>query len=306
MWWANFKLLAFCCGRGPLCENRSPTLLAFASVLLLPMSPVDSAAKEKKKRRRSVDAEEAGEKGSGPKSQFVTYASKGALKVIGLAICVWILKHLSETEQYGNGTKNFFFSFALYYLLGVFEDLLGSVSANLIGIEVERSFNKPFLSSSLKEFWTLRWNQHVAKLLKVVVYAPIVEGSLIHTHSDVKGLKSKKGRSNKSQRPMPLHIRILGTMGTFLMSGIMHEIVFMFISDSFTLSWLLYFTLQGVYVLMEGILVHLLLARLGIKSLPKWLTIPLTISFLLVSAEWHFFKPLRVHGIDTAGKSNGQ
>jgi D-alanyl-lipoteichoic acid acyltransferase DltB (MBOAT superfamily) len=291
MWWANFKLVAFCCGRGPLSGKRSPTVWAFASVLLLPMSPISES---EKKRRLSARG-----KSEPATSQFKTYVTKGTLKVVGLAICVWILKHLME-HQYGNWTKNLVFAFALYYLLGVFEDLLGSVSANLIGIEVERSFKKPFLSTSLKEFWTLRWNQHVAKLLKVVVYEPIVEGSLIHKADS----SSKSEKKSKGRRPMPLHVRILGTLGTFAMSGIMHEIVFMFVSDTLALSWLVYFTLQGVYVLVEGILVHLLLARTKTKGLPKWLSIPLTLSFLLATGDWHFFEPLRVHGVDAAVLDN--
>merc|ERR1711977_729686 len=270
MWWANFKLVAFCCGRGPLSGKRSPTVWAFASVLLLPMSPISES---EKKRRSSAKG-----KSEPVTSQFTTYLTKGTLKVAGLAICVWILEHLRE-HQYGNWIKNLFFSFALYYLLGVFEDLLGSVSANLVGIEVERSFNKPFLSTSLKEFWAVRWNQHVAKLLKVVVYEPIVEGSLIHKADS----HSKSKKKSKGRRPMPLHVRILGTLGTFVMSGIMHEIVFVFV---------------------EGILVHLLLARSKVKGLPKWLSIPLTLSFLLATGDWHFFKPLRVHGVDVAVLDN--
>ena len=58
---------------------------------------------------------------------------------------------------------------------GVVEDSLPLI----LGIQVERSFNWFFISASLAEFWSFRWNHHVAGLLKNVVYEPIVSTILL-------------------------------------------------------------------------------------------------------------------------------
>ena len=38
-WWSNFKLVAFCCGRGPLTHPMVDGPLTFMTILLLPFSP---------------------------------------------------------------------------------------------------------------------------------------------------------------------------------------------------------------------------------------------------------------------------
>ena len=35
-------------------------------------------------------------------------------------------------------------------------------------------------------------------------------------------------------------------------------------------------------------------------EVPKWIGIPITWSSLIYTGELHFFKPVRLHGIDTA------
>ena len=80
--------------------------------------------------------------------------------------------------------------------------------------------------------------------------------------------------------------------------------VFAYVSGGIVMGdWLLFFTLHGVYVVAETFLRGLLRAKAGLTP-PRWLSIPLTLSFLLYTGEQHFFKPVRELGIDQAVVAN--
>jgi len=267
-WWSNFKVLAFSFGRGPL-TLVDQDLVSFAMVLLLPFSP--RPGKDK-----------AG--GHPLRDQLAEYGGKVIAK--GIVLC-GVVSLLSK-NSYNRYVMDFIFCFGLYALLGIVEDGLGCISATVLNnLPVERSFQLFYASASLREFWSLRWNQHVAKLLKVVVYDPIMEGELV-----------RKGTA-KQRRRRSLGRTSLATLACFAMSGIMHEVCFAYVSGGVvTWSWLKYFSFQGFYVLAESLL-H---KRFG--KPPKAFAIPVTLSFLLYTGEAHFFKPLRDHGIDMAIVNN--
>ena len=82
----------------------------------------------------------------------------------------------------------------------------------------------------------------------------------------------------------------------------MHEIVFGTVTGRVTGSWVAFFTLQGFYVILERALLDALKAR-GIL-VPKLLSIPVTLTFLLVTAEVHFFEPVRATALDKAVVNN--
>jgi hypothetical protein len=42
------------------------------------------------------------------------------------------------------------------------------------GIELEPAYNKPFLSSSLTDFWGKRWNLLISNLMRTAVYEPVL------------------------------------------------------------------------------------------------------------------------------------
>ena len=82
----------------------------------------------------------------------------------------------------------------------------------------------------------------------------------------------------------------------------MHEIVFGTVTGTVTGSWVAFFTLQGFYVILERALLDALKTR-GIL-VPKLLSIPVTLTFLLVTAEVHFFEPVRATALDKAVVNN--
>ena len=191
--------------------------------------------------------------------QLAEFAAKLALKATLLSTFVFVMtKHPPQNIYF----RDLVLCFALYAFLGVLEDGLGCVSATLLNnLPVERSFEKFYLSSSIREFWSKRWNQHVAKLLKCVVYEPIVSLLLLAVLLDsdlalhrfsfvqVEGrvLRAEHHHHHHRRPGRPsVGARVLGTLATFLASGVMHEVVFAYVTGGVvTYDWLAFFTLQG-------------------------------------------------------------
>ena len=141
---------------------------------------------------------------------------------------------------------------------------------------------------------SLSLSPSVAKLLKVVVYEPIVRGELVH-----KAKAKPKPRSSLTKHTIK---KALALVLTFVASGVMHEVVFAYGSGAgFTpnFGWFKFFSLQGVYVLAEQVVGR------AVKSRPpKWVSIVATLSFLLVTGDRHFFRAVREAGVDRAVVSN--
>lgn len=51
------------------------------------------------------------------------------------------------------------------------------------GLEVGPSWDRPWLQSSLSDFWARRWNLPASASLKHLVYDPIVEGACSNHHN---------------------------------------------------------------------------------------------------------------------------
>jgi len=220
------------------------------------------------------------------------YGRKFAMKTALLAGLVYVLQRWQDACP--TLILDCLYCLGLYSLLGVIEDGIGALfSASVLGIPVERSFDRFYFSANLAEFWSLRWNQHVAKLLKVVVYEPIVRGELVHK------AKPKPPRSSLTKHTIK---KALALLLTFVASGVMHEVVFAYGSGAgFTpnFGWFKFFSLQGVYVLAEQVVGR------AVKSRPpKWVSIVGTLSFLLVTGDRHFFRAVREAGVDRAVVSN--
>jgi len=158
-------------------------------------------------------------------------------------------------------------------VLGFFNILINFV----FGIELELPSNEPYLSTSLGDFWGKRWNLMVTYILRHTVYTPM------------RTLMSKT-MLGPQWAPMP------GIIATFLVSGLMHELLFYYVTHV-TPTWEVtcFFVLHGACVVVE----------IGVK---KWLdhkwTVhwaisgPTTVVFVVSTAAWLFFPPLLRDGAD--------
>lgn len=101
-------------------------------------------------------------------------------------------------------------------------DILSSL-ANLLGFEVGPLFDNPFKSRSLGEFWTARWNRPFVEMDRILFIRPIAK---------MIGLKR-------------------AVFAVFLISGVLHELAISYPAGGGFGGPMLYFAIQGVFVLVE-------------------------------------------------------
>ena len=67
-------------------------------------------------------------------------------------------------------------AFMLYWFLGVLMDGPAAVIGWLFAMPISPHFDAPYLSSSMSEFWSKRWNLTVGNTLRSLCYDPVHEG----------------------------------------------------------------------------------------------------------------------------------
>ncbi|CAK8538874.1 unnamed protein product [Lathyrus sativus] len=157
--------------------------------------------------------------------------------------------------------------------MGIFNILIHA----LFGIELESPSDEPYLSTSLSDFWGKRWNLMVTYILRHTVYIP------------VKILFSKTLLG-------PQWTSLFGIIVSFLVSGLMHELIFYYVTHV-TPTWEVtcFFMLHGICVVVEvGVM-----KWLGHKWSVHWaISGPISVAFVVSTAAWLFFPPLLRDGAD--------
>eukprot|EP00123_Amoebidium_parasiticum_P002385 comp13648_c1_seq1/m.9271 comp13648_c1_seq1/g.9271 ORF comp13648_c1_seq1/g.9271 comp13648_c1_seq1/m.9271 type:complete len:233 (-) comp13648_c1_seq1:49-747(-) len=200
----------------------------------------------------------------------------------------------------------------------------------MLGVPVSSSFNMPYLSTSLGDFWGRRWNLPVNWMLRDTLYGPIVKkldtwatrsvASQLKSGADagegvVKyvGGSSRKGKEGEvaqrmrgereSKRGWSEGIsgnkgglskemnRVVGVLACFFVSALAHEMLVYLGSGRITGEQSVFFLSHGVFVVVE----RWLHKRGFILMFPfNWI---LTMTVILVTAEWWFFAPFLHTGI---------
>ncbi|CAJ1962622.1 unnamed protein product [Sphenostylis stenocarpa] len=242
-WLSTFKLLLFAFGKGPLSSNPPLSLPHFVSIGCLPI----------KFQRNTTTSS----KTQTPKSPF-NYASTAMIVLFALLIPLYGKKDYLHP-------KFVLFLYGLHMYIGL-EFIFGTISITtrkLLGVELEPQFDKPYLSTSLQDFWGKRWNIVVNRVLHPTVYDPVatLAGRII----------------GRKWAPLP------AILASFAVSGLMHELVFYYIKretrtwEAWEPSWdaTCFFLLHGACVAVEVAL------KKGLKA-KKW-RLPRVVSWLLSS-----------------------
>ncbi|KAI3993655.1 hypothetical protein MKX01_002668 [Papaver californicum] len=164
----------------------------------------------------------------------------------------------------------------LYLCLELLLAMVAAMVSKLLKLDLEPQFNEPFLSTSLQDFWGHRWNLMVPNILKPTVYDPVryVSAAVI----------------GRKWAPLP------ATLFTFLVSGLMHELIFFYFGRVFpTWEVTCFFLLQGICVALEILVKKLAKGKFQLHPV---ISRPLTVGFVLVTAVWLFFpQVVRFDGI---------
>ncbi|XWS45765.1 hypothetical protein CRYUN_Cryun14cG0007400 [Craigia yunnanensis] len=253
-WLGNFKLLLFAFDKGPL-TTAHISLPLFVAVACLPIkiqrnqppkSDLNGHDKENSSSRKSKE---------GP----VNYAVKGLL----LAIIVRVYDYIEYMHPY---IIMLLYSLHIYFLLEIILAIGAATVRSFSGLELEPQFKEPYLSTSLQDFWGKRWNLMVTNILRPTVYEPTLRFSSI-----VVGRK---------WAPLP------SVFATFVVSGIMHELMFYYLgrlSPNGEVSW--FFLIHGFCLTLE---IASKKTLSGKCQLPWLVTGPLTVGFVLGTGFWLF------------------
>lgn len=245
-----------------------------------------------------------------------------------------------------------------HYCSGLWANALAALVMWLHNLDVAPSWDRPWLQSSLADFWGHRWNLPAAASLKTLVYEPIAEGCWVKQQGSSPGAAAveqnggldtaanddgaaaaaadaaapaghgvfafrRGGRQQKEpagaeastettapppvapqalpkaaagydrgrpKRPSALR-RAAATCATFLISGLLHEALLWYVTGAAgrpqRYKQLVYFTMQGPMLLVEGALKKAA-GKAGV-SLPRWASIPLASLTLQLSGYTLFW-----------------
>ncbi|CAB4275665.1 unnamed protein product [Prunus armeniaca] len=255
-WLANFKLLLFAYGKGPLSTTPPISISHFIPLACLPI-----------KFREVENKIKSGSSTSAPKGQKspLNYAIKALILATSL--------HVFHNKQFIH-PKIILFLYSIYMYTGLelVMALVASLAQAFLGVDFEPQFDEPYLATSLQDFWGRRWNIMVSRILHPTVYDPVRS-------------ISRRVIGNR-WAPLP------AVLATFFVSAVMHELIFYYIGRTKP-TWELtcFFLLHGVCLAVEIMLKQ---AFVGKWRLPAAVSGPLAMTFVAVTGLWLFLPSLLV------------
>ncbi|KAI3686187.1 hypothetical protein L1987_79860 [Smallanthus sonchifolius] len=258
VWLANFKLILFAFNRGPLSVTPPFPIPTFISIALLPINP--------KQYKTKVISD-----------PFPFSLPKPILLTIKAAILTEIVRvyPYKDNLHWTVITILYFAHMYIGFELGFAITAFLVKSFHGFDFEIEPHFNEPYLASSIQDFWGRRWNTMASSILRATAYNPM--------------------RGIWTPILGKLWGKLVAIFVTFVVSGIMHELMFFYLTrvrPTWEVSW--FFVLQGVGTAVE---VAVKEAVNGRFQLHRAVSGPLTLGFLLVTGPLFFVQPTR-HGVD--------
>ncbi|ESQ32701.1 hypothetical protein EUTSA_v10005628mg [Eutrema salsugineum] len=165
----------------------------------------------------------------------------------------------------------------LYLELEIIFTFVKVVASISIGCDLEPQFNKPYLATSLQDFWGRRWNVMVPEILRQAVYKPVRQVSERRMSSD--------------------WALFSGILVVFIVSGLVHELLFFYLTREVpTWEVTLFFMLHGVCIAVE------LAVKKKTTVMQRWRLNPvasrlLTVGFVFVTGSWLITPQLARSGV---------
>ncbi|KAL0533173.1 hypothetical protein IC582_030388 [Cucumis melo] len=253
-WLATFKLLLFSAGDGPLSTTPPLSLRRFIAISCLPIKILEHPSE--KSVPTNNRAQTLHEK---PKS-LLNYSIRALIVVL-------MVKLYDYSEFLHPKLVLFIYSWHVYLLLEIILAITQFFGRNLLGIELEPQFRDPYYSTSLQDFWGRRWNLMATNILQPAVYKPTV--------------KMAAKVIGRMWAPLP------GVMATFLVSAMMHELIFYYLGrmrPNWEITW--FFVIHGIALTVEIMMKKMLPEK---RRLPAKVSVPVTLVFIFSTAIWLFF-----------------
>lgn len=274
MWISSFKLLMLCFDVGPLAKPWTMlNLLNFMAVSIFPVEIHEFRSKPN------------------TAGKFTT------LRNVTLEACLLsvVIYSYSFKHSFSPSFILLLYCLHMYLALDIVLVFLASLANACLGVQLEPQFNKPYLSRSLQDFWGKRWNLIVTNILRPSVYDPVLYFCW-NTHIKLYNFFYGKDQLTEVGGKIPLWARAVAVLSVFVVSGLMHELIFYCMTET-KASWEVtsFFVLHGLCLASEIGLRRRLSPYI---TVPKFIAIPVTLIFIYITALWLFFPPITRSGTD--------
>ncbi|KAL5543634.1 hypothetical protein UlMin_007418 [Ulmus minor] len=263
-WLANFKLLLFAFGKGPLSNpNPSISLTSFLTNASFPIEIKENPPQKPSHKPKNGRNKQTPFPKNPKKSQLwiLNYGAKG------LILAILVLRIFNYKEYFHKKVILFLYCLYVYLILDIVLSAMRALARALFGLELEPHFDEPYLSSSLQDFWGRRWNLMVSRALRPTVYEPTLNFS--------------EPIIGRRWAPLP------AVAATFLVSGLMHELIFYYwshVAPTWEVTW--FFVIHGFCLAVE---IALKKKFTGRWRLPPVVSGILTVLFVMETCFWLFF-----------------
>ncbi|XP_040379653.1 probable long-chain-alcohol O-fatty-acyltransferase 5 [Oryza brachyantha] len=195
----------------------------------------------------------------------VTSAVMAAL----LAAIVSLYRHKERMNPYA---LLVLYSLHVYLALELVLAFAAAVVRAVMGMDLEPQFDQPYLSAHLRDFWGRRWNLSVPAVLRPCVSRPV---------------RALAGGGAAGAAA--------GVLAAFLVSGVMHELMFYYITlHPPTGEATAFFALHGACAVAEGWWA----AHKGWPRPPRPVATALSLALVMATGFWLFFPPITRPGAD--------
>ncbi|XP_047318592.1 acyl-CoA--sterol O-acyltransferase 1-like [Impatiens glandulifera] len=249
-WLANFKLILYAFNTGPL-SDQSLSLPKFLAVACFPIKIQNQTNSKQQQQPMTVQ------------KPVWSYA----IKVLVMVSLTWIYRF---TDRMHPNLLRIVYLVHIYSMLELILGMVASLVQICLGLELEAQFNEPYLSTSLQDFWGRRWNIMVSGILRPTVYDPCLR--ILATILDRKVAA------------------MVGVFATFVVSGIMHELIFFYFRRSkptWVVMW--FFVFHGFCLSAE---IAVKKAVNGRFRVAKMVVRAVTVVFVMVTGFWWFLPEL--------------
>lgn len=282
MWLTSFKHIGWAVGRGPLAE-QSLTLSQFIATSALPITPVLaeqlSSSSLPARKQSNARQHEHGRTALGSLINLV-------LKTMLLCLVVYMLQDRNLPQI----IKEILYALGLYSFISIIMNSVAILMIVFLNLEIAPHFDKPFLSHSLSDFWSRRWNLNTGYTMRFLIYDPICEGCLVKK-------KELHGDGSKRKKVSPWR-RAVAVIVAMFVSGVMHEMFIIYLRGLQSRGyWLLFFSVQGPLLVLESVCRRMFVSSKDTWVLSKAVTVPCTLALLLWLGNRLFYPDIERMGI---------
>ncbi|XP_075081975.1 acyl-CoA--sterol O-acyltransferase 1-like [Nicotiana tabacum] len=227
-WLANFKLLLFAFGKGPLSSTPPLPLLTFIPLACLPIKFQNSSISKVETTKKSTRS-------------TLNHVTKIALLAI-------LIRVYSYKDYLHPKIILFLYCLHIYFMLEIILTMVSTMVRVVTRVELEPPFDEPYLASSLQDFWGKRWNLMVTNILRPTVYDPVRSIAMDWIP--------------RKWAPLP------AVLATFFVSGLMHEVIFYYIGRlKPSGEVMVFFLLHGLALALEIVIKKVLNGRIWIPRI---------------------------------------